>query len=204
MLSLYRPGDGPLHRMPSGSKTLLILAVVLGVSLLPSSWWGAAAAVAVMVLAYSLAGLADGMLGLACLSRQLFAIRWVMVIMLIGQCIFLGLEQAVANTARVSAAIAIAGLLMLTTQVSALLDSFERGLRPLSLVRPDAPARAALLLTVTLTTVPVLARITNEVREAQKARGARGSLRTAAVPFLVMTLKHADELGDALTARGVQ
>jgi biotin transport system permease protein len=50
----------------------------------------------------------------------------------------------------------------------------------------------------------VLARLAHEVRQAQHARGGRPSLRYFATPFLVIALKHADALGDALTARGVR
>jgi len=203
MLSLYRPGDGLLHRMPAGPKALLLLAVVLGVSLLPSSWWAAAIAAAVALVGYAAAGLHDGMLGMRELGRQLFAIRWVIAITVVGQLLFLGPEPAVANTARVAAAIVLAALLVLTTRVTALLDAVERGLRPLERIRLD-PQRIALLLTVTLGTIPVLARLAREVRDAQHARGARAHPHVFVVPFLVMALKHADELGDALTARGVR
>ncbi|HWT32707.1 MAG TPA: CbiQ family ECF transporter T component [Microbacterium sp.] len=203
MLTLYRPGNGRLHRMPAGPKTLLVLVLVLGVSLLPAMWWAVAVAGSVTVLAYALAGLGDGMLGMRELGRQVFGLRWILVITIVGQLVFLGPQPAVANTARVAAAIVLAALLVLTTRVTALLDAFERGLRPLRRLRID-PQRVALLLTVTLTTIPVLARLAREVRDAQRARGARGSLRTFTVPFLVLTLKHADHLGDALTARGVR
>lgn len=203
MLTLYRPGDGLLHRMPAGPKALLLLAVVLAVSMLPPIWAGAAIAAAVSVLGYALAGLGDGMLGMRELARQVVGVRWVIAVTLVSQLLFLGPEPAVANTARVTAAIVLAGLLVLTTRVTALLDAVERGLRPLARLRVD-PQRIALLLTVTLGTVPVLARLARDVRHAQLARGARGSLRTFAVPFLVVALKHADELGDALTARGVR
>lgn len=203
MLTLYRPGNGRLHRMSAGPKTLLVLVLVLGVSLLPSTWWAAAVVASVTVLAYALAGLADGMLGMRELGRQVFGLRWILAITIVGQLVFLGPQPAVANTARVAAAIVLAALLVLTTRVTALLDAFERGLRPLRRLRID-PQRVALLLTVTLTTIPVLARLAREVRDAQRARGARGSLRTFTVPFLVLTLKHADQLGDALTARGVR
>lgn len=203
MLTLYRPGGGWLHRMPAGPKTLLLLVIVLAVSLLPSAWWAAVAATTVSVLAYAVAGLGDGMLGMRELGRQVRAVRWVIVITVAGQLLFLGSEAAAANTARVAAAIVLAALLVLTTRITALLDAVERGLRPLERLRLD-PQRAALLLTVTLSTIPVLARLARDVRDAQQARGARGDLRTFAVPFLVMALKHADELGDALTARGVR
>jgi biotin transport system permease protein len=203
VLTLYRAGTGPLHRMPAGPKLLLVIAAVLAVSLLPSTWVAAAVAAALPVLAYALAGLRDGMLGMRELGCQVFAVRWVIVITLGGQLLFLGPEAAVANTARVASAVVLAALLVLTTRVADLLDAIERGLRPLAAVRVD-PARAALLLTVTLSTLPVLARLARDVRDAQRARGARAGVRAFAVPFLVVAFKHADELGDALTARGVR
>jgi biotin transport system permease protein len=203
VLTLYRPGTGPLHRMPAGPKLLLVIAAVLAVSLLPSSWAAAAVAAAVPVVAYALAGLGDGRLGMRELAHQVLAVRWVIVITLAGQLLFLGPEPAVANTARVTSAVVLAALLVLTTRVTDLLDAVERGLRPLAVLRVD-PARAALLLTVTLSTVPVLAGLARDVRDAQRARGARAGIRAFAVPFLVVAFKHADELGDALTARGVR
>ncbi|MFE4951015.1 energy-coupling factor transporter transmembrane component T [Leifsonia sp. NPDC056665] len=203
MLTLYRPGTGPLHRMPAGPKLLLVLAAVLAVSLLPSTWVAAAVAAALPVVAYALARLGDGASGMRDLARQVLAVRWVIVITLAGQLLFLGPEPAVANTARVASAVVLAALLVLTTRVADLLDAVERGLRPLAALRID-PARTALLLTVTLSTVPVLAGLARDVRDAQRARGARAGLRAFAVPFLVMAFKHADELGDALTARGVR
>jgi biotin transport system permease protein len=203
MLTLYRPGNGRLHRMAAGRKMVLVMILVLAVSLLPSVWWSAAAAAAVSVLVYSVAGLGDGWLGMRTLGRQVYTVRWVIVIMGLGQLIFLGAEPALANTARVTAAIVLAGLLVLTTRVTALLDAGERGLQVLRYVRVS-PERAALLLAVTLSSVPVLAGLARDVREAQRARGARAGLRTFAVAYLVLALKHADELGDALTARGVE
>lgn len=187
-----------MHRAPAGPKATVLLAVVLAVSFLPSTWWAAGVAAAVAVLGYLICGL-----GLRELGRQVLAVRWVIVITLGGQLIFLDAEPAVANTARVLAAILLAGMLVLTTRVAALLDAFERGLRPFERLGVDAQ-RIALLLAVTINTVPVLARLATGVREAQRARGARAGIVGFVVPFLVVSLKHADDLGDALTARGVR
>lgn len=195
-----RPGR--LERMPAGPELIALMVVVLGVSLLPSTWWAAGTAVAVAVAAYAAAQLGDGLLGMRRLAGQVRAVRWVMLFTLVSQLVLLGPEPAVANTARVTAAIAIAGLLVLTTSMTALLDSVERGLGPLRRLGVDTE-RISLLLTVTAGTVPVLGRLAGDVREAQRARGARPGLRTFVVPFLVVALKHADQLGDALTARGV-
>ncbi|WP_417563986.1 CbiQ family ECF transporter T component [Microbacterium sp.] len=203
MLTLYRPGSGILHRLPAGPKLVGIALLVLAVSLLPSTLWAAGTALALVIVAFAVAGFGDGMLGLRVLASQAWALRWVVVLMLVGQLIFLGPVLALANTGRVVAALLLAALLVLTTRVTALLDAIERGLVPLALVRLD-PARIALMLTIALSTLPVMARLAGDVREAQRTRGARPSLRHFAVPYLVLSLKHADELGDALAARGVR
>jgi biotin transport system permease protein len=196
-----RPGR--LARMPAGPELVLLMVVVLAVSLLPSTWWAAGVAAAVAVAAYAAAQLGDGMLGMRRLLAQVRAVRWLVLVTLVSQLVLLGPEPAVANTARVTSAVAVAGLLVLTTSMTALLDSVERGLRPLERLGVDTE-RIALLLTVTAGTVPVLGRLAADVREAQRARGVRPSVRAFVVPFLVLALKHADELGDALTARGVR
>lgn len=198
MLTLYREGTGPLHRMPAGPKTVALAAAVMGISFLPSTWWAAGAAWAAALVAYLVAGLGPRVIG-----GQVYALRWIVLVTLGAQLVFLPPEAAVSNASRVLAAILLAGLLVLTTRITDLLDAVERWLRPAARAGVD-PERVALLLTVTITTLPVLARLGAGVREAQRARGARGGLATFVVPFLVVSLKHADELGEALAARGVR
>ncbi|WP_275004142.1 energy-coupling factor transporter transmembrane component T [Promicromonospora iranensis] len=198
MVTLYRPGNGPWHRLPAGPKTALLLLVVLGVCLLPATWWAAAVMAAVCLACYALPGA-----GLRELGRQLVTVRWIVGLTLAGQLVFLGPESAAANTARVAVACALAALLALTTPATELLETIERAMQPLALLRID-PQRAALTLSVTLSTLPVLAGLARDVREAQRARGGGRSLRHFAMPFLVMALKHADQLGEALVARGVR
>ena len=198
MLSLYRPGAGVLHRMPAGPKMILLAAAAVGLAALPTVVWAAAVCAAAVLGAYVVSGV-----GLRELARQVGALRWVVAVTALGQIIFLGPEPALANTARVAAALLVAALLPLTTRVEDLLDALERGLGPLRRWGMDAE-RAALLLAVAITTIPVLARLGAEVREAQRARGARPSLRASMVPFIVLSLRHADQLGEALAARGVR
>jgi len=198
VLTLYRPGDGPWHRLPAGPKAILLAVLVAGISVLPAAWWTAAIPVVVCAACYALPGL-----GMRLLLAQVVAVRWIVLVTLAGQLLFLGPEAAVANTARVAAVVVLASLLAITTRVTDLMDAVERALRPLARLRVD-PQRVALLLSVTVNALPVLARAAREVREAQRARGQRPSLRLFVVPFLVVALKHADGLGEALTARGVR
>ncbi len=52
-------------------------------------------------------------------------------------------------------------------------------------------------------TVPVIAGLRDEVVEARRARGLERSPRALLVPLVVRTVRHADHLGEALVARGV-
>ena len=197
MNTLYLPGDSLLHRIAAGPKALGLTLVVLAISLLPSTWWASVVALGIAAAGYLLAGP-----GIRQLGVQTYGLRWVAAMVFVGQLIFLGPEPAATNTARVCGAILLAMLLGLTTRVSDLLGAVERGLRPLHRIGVD-PQRTSLLLTTTLATLPALARLAREVREAQRARGGQG-LRTFAMSFIVLALKHADELGEALAARGVR
>nr|WP_154924270.1 energy-coupling factor transporter transmembrane protein EcfT [Microbacterium testaceum] len=198
MLSLYRPGGGWLHRMPAGPKLVFLALVAAVLAALPSTWGSAPTAVGAACLLYIASGV-----GAAELLRQTWALRGIIVVTAAGQLLFLGPESAVANTARVVAALLVAALVPLTTPVAAMLDALEHGFEPLRRVGVD-PARPALLWTIALTTIPVLARLATEVRDAQRARGLRPSLARGAMPFLVLALRHADDLGDALAARGIR
>ncbi|MCI9859674.1 energy-coupling factor transporter transmembrane component T [Microbacterium proteolyticum] len=202
MLRTYRAGEGWLHRMPAGPKLVAVSLAAVALAALPSTWAAVPVAVGVPVALYAAAGMGP-VGGLRELARQAWALRWVVVITAAGQLLFLGPESATANTARVVAAVVVAGLLSLTTPVPAMLDALERGLRPLRRIGVDAE-RAALLLTISLTTIPVLARSAAEVRDAQRARGLRPSLARGALPLLILALRHADDLGDALAARGIR
>jgi biotin transport system permease protein len=198
VLSLPTRGDGPWHRAPAGPKAAFIAALILGVSLLPTRAWAGAAAMAVLVLAHAVPGV-----GLRALLALLRRTAPLLLFTLLSQALLLGWEPALINTARVTVAIGLASLLTLTTPLGELMTGVERGLRPLRRVGVD-PERVALTLSLTMSTLPAMARAAQQVREAQRARGGGRSLRHFAVPFLVLALKHADELGEALAARGVR
>jgi biotin transport system permease protein len=61
-------------------------------------------------------------------------------------------------------------------------------------------ARTTVLVGVILALV--LLELAAEVRDAQRARGLESSPRALVVPLLVRTLRRADEIGEALVARG--
>ncbi|GAA0416364.1 cobalt ABC transporter [Acrocarpospora corrugata] len=195
MTGWYEPGTSPLHRIPAGWKFLAVLALAALVFALRSPVWLGGVCAAVL-LGYAVARVTPRrclqlarMLGM--LVLLVFAMQWWL----------LGAGQALVVCLRIVAALAAANLFTVTTRVEDLVFAVERGLRPFTRlgVRPD---RVGLLIGLTLQAVAALSMISAEVREAAKARGAERSIPAFAVPFLVRTLRHADELGEALAARG--
>jgi biotin transport system permease protein len=198
VITLYRSGTSPIHRMPAGAKVLTFIAITLAITLSANSVWTLPTALLLVVSGYLLAGL-----GLRDLVGQIVAVRWVVVVMLVTQLVFLPALVAVTNTGRVLAVMVLAALITLTTRIPALLDATERALAPLRRfgVRPSS---VGLLLGMTITSIPVIAGFATAIREAQRARGVPIRFTTFVVPLLVMSLKHSDDLADALTARGVE
>ena len=194
---MYRPGSSLFHRMPAGPKLLTVMALALVISLVPADPWLLAGIAGLVLGCYLLTGL-----GLPELGRQLYGLRWLIVVMLVPQALFLSLPTAATNIIRVVVVILLAALVTLTTRTEDLIDAIEHALGPLRRLGVN-PSRIALMLSMTIATVPVIAGLAVQVREAQRARGVPVRPLTFVVPLLVMALKHSDELADALTARGI-
>lgn len=196
MISLYRPGGSIIHRMPAGAKLAVMAALALAISLWPHTPLTAVAALALVIGLFALGGF-----GPREWLRQVWALRWIVAFMAVTQLVFLGPTPALVNTVRVASVVLLAALLTLTTRTDELLAALERLLRPLSRLGAD-PWRIAFTLSLTIALVPVVADFARRIRDAQRARGVRLGFR-AVLPLLVMSLRHADGVADALTARGV-
>jgi biotin transport system permease protein len=198
VIALYRSGTSVVHRMPVSAKLLVLVGVALAVTLFAGNVWILAGASVLVVAGY----LATGF-GVLEVLKQIVAVRWLIAVTLITQVIFLPFTTALTNTGRVVAVVLLATLITLTSRTSELLSSIERAIHPLRHLGVS-PARISLVLTLAIATVPVITGFATSIREAQRARGVRFSLRAFVVPLLIMSLKHADELSDSLTARGVE
>ncbi len=197
MIALYVPGRSVIHRAPAWLKLLALIVLALAISLYPHTLLSAAIAFVAVAALFAIAGL-----GIRTYLRQLWLARWVALLVAVTQLIFLTPADAVINTLRVVAIVLLAALLTLTTRSEDLLDALERGLRPLARIGVD-PRRVSLTLSLTISMIPVVASIAAQVRDAQRARGVRLGFRIV-VPILVIALRHADAVADALTARGVE
>jgi biotin transport system permease protein len=195
-LGLYQPGNSALHRAAAGWKLvgLLVFAVLTFALGSPAAL---AVLVAVVVAAYGLTRIPLR----RCRQLAGFLVPLAVVVFLL-QWWMLGFDRALVISLRLLAALAAANLFTLVTRVDDLVGTVERAMGPLRRfgVRPES---VGLLVGLTLQAVAALSGIAGDVREAQRARGAERSFPAFAVPFLVRTLRHADDLGEALAARGV-
>jgi biotin transport system permease protein len=196
VIGLYVPGHSALHRAPAGAKLAALAVVLLVASLVPSP----------AVLAAGLALLGAGALasgvGARAMLAQLRPLLWLLLVVAGLQVWLAGPAAAARVAAGLVLAVGCAGLVTLTTRTEDMLDALVAALRPLRRAGIDAD-RVALVLALAVRSVPVLAGLASEVRQARAARGAERSVRAFAVPFVIRALRHADRLGEALAARGV-
>jgi len=185
-----------LHRLPAGAK-LLTLAVLLSALII------AASPTAVVIgAAVTGAGYAVARVGWRVMLAQVWPLRWFAGVLMALQWWLSGLEQAVVTVGGLVVAVALAGLVTVTTRVTAMTAAFATGLRPLTVFGVD-PQRVALMMALGIRAVPVVGGLAAEVREAHRARGLRLDPRTYGVPLVVRTLRQADAVGEALAARGL-
>lgn len=198
MISLYHPGTSLLHRFPAGLKLAGFALLALTLFFLPDAWESATALLVLPVLGYALAGLPARLL-LTDLRRVLM----LLVFLAVTQLIFLDPTAAATNTARVLSIVLLAQVLTRTTKIESIIATAERLFAPLRRFGAN-PAKIGLAVALVLTSVGQLAAVIGQVRDAQRSRGVRLTPWGWVVPTLVLSLKHADDVGDALTARGLE
>ena len=197
MFATYQPGDSLLHRLPAGLKILLVCALILAVSLSVRDAWHVLPA-----LGFAAALYAIGRIRPRAAWDQVRPVLPMLLAILVLQWIVADLDTALRVSGALLVAVAVAGLVALTTRVSDMLDAVPRAAQPLRRVGVS-PDRVALVLVLTIRAIPLLARQLRQVTEARKARGLGMSIRALVVPTVLGALTTADQLGDALAARGV-
>jgi len=192
----YAPGATVVHRLPAGLKLSLLAAVGVALALL-DRWWQPLVVLGAVLACYAMARLPTA--GLLALLRPLV---WIFIAVGIFHAWISGWQAVVDVLASLIALVLAAGLVSLTTSMTELTDVLLWLLRPLGRLGV-APERMALLIALSVRSVPVIVALAQEVRDAQRARGLGRSARAFAVPLLVRSLRHADALGEALVARGL-
>ena len=196
-LGLYLPGSSVVHRARAGHKLVVMLAVGAGSVFLDELWQVTAALLMVA------AGYAVARIPLRTALSQLRPLVWVAGAAAVFHVLVSGWERAAVVLGVLAMLVLLAALVTLTTRTTAMVDAIVAACRPLRRLGVD-PERVGLMLALGVRSVPVVVGLAEEVREAQLARGLSASPRAFAVPLIVRSLRHADALGEALVARGVE
>ena len=196
-IGLYHPGHSALHRLSAGAKLSALVAVSLALFLIPST--------PVVLLSVPVAFAIY--LSTGAPFRQLMA-------QLRGPAILLGLifafhllfgtvSEGVLAVARFATLILLASAVTLSTPISEMAELVEWLLGPLRPLGVN-PEKVGLAIALAIRFVPLIAEEFRHIREAQAARGLAANPLALIVPLVIRTLKSADELADAIEARGYE
>lgn len=213
MISLFVTGDSWLHRCPAGLKLLALAVLSLALMLTPLQ----VLAVPVLVL---LAAVAVGFLvafgagsGTRLLGADLRGMWLFYAVLLAFQLWLMPWGEALVAVGRVMGIVLCAQLLTRTTPVTAMVSVAEAllgpvlrlpGVGPWLAARGVRPERVGLAMGLVLSAVGHLRGLAEQVRAAQASRGVKMASWAWILPLLVLSLKHADDVGDALAARGLE
>ena len=195
MLSLYQPGHSPIHRLPAGVKLAALVAGSSALFVVSGIAVHLAELLAVLVL-FQVARLP---------WREVFDQLRPALVFLVPIFLFhcfitdwvLGLETVL----RILVLLLLAVIVTLTTKLSDMIDILERVMKPLCLVGIN-PSKVGMMLSMVIRLIPLLMREAGEILEAQRARGLDRNAIALLVPLLIKALKMADDLSDAMDARG--
>ncbi|WCG82661.1 energy-coupling factor transporter transmembrane component T family protein [Pectobacterium sp. A5351] len=193
-LSEYVPGTSRIHKVWPGVKLMLLMVVGTTLFIVPRLDLSITALIAILLL-YSAATLS-----ITTLWAQLRPAIWIIALLFIVQVSLNDWLSGALVVTRLSALLLLASLVTLTTRSSDMIDALEKGLAWLRFLGIN-PGKVSLALSLAMRFIPVLASVTAEVREAQRARGLERSIIAIAVPVIVRTLKMADDISAAIEAR---
>ncbi|MDR2833828.1 MAG: energy-coupling factor transporter transmembrane protein EcfT [Streptococcaceae bacterium] len=224
ILGRFIPGNSLIHRLDPRTKLISTFYFIL-IIFLANNWQSYALLTLVSLLAIAISKIPWGFF-LKGLRPMIVLILFTVALQVLftsgGQVFFrlgpisitqFGLINGAFIFVRFVLIIFISTLLTLTTSPLSLSDALENILRPLRVVKFPVH-ELSLMLSIALRFVPTLMDETEKIMNAQRARGVdfgEGSLiqkMKAIVPLLiplfVSSFKRADDLADAMEARGYQ
>lgn len=197
-LGHYVPGPSPIHNVGPGLKLLSLVIFIVVVTWFNTSWWVLLIAACLLSAGYALAHVPVN-------------VGWNQFRPLLPILILLGAFQWWQNSWQYSLSVTIglalsvmaACLVTLTTTIPQLVSAIENAVAPLGkLGVPVGNVSLALMLTIRV--IPLEFKIIHDVMEARAARGAGWSIRAVFSPVLIRSIKKAQDLSEALWARGAE
>lgn len=198
LTSLYVEGDTALHRSRPGAKLTAILVVGLALYMTERMAVQAVAALACGALYFGLP-----MTVREALSRLKPVLFTIAVLAAINGFV-LGWQEAAVSTLRLLAVVHLAAAVTATTRISDFMDTLTWALRPLERLGLVRASDVSLALGLVLRFMPDIFGHYAALKEAHRARGIEFRLRRAIGPLVILALRDADAIADAIDARGIR
>ena len=195
LVGVYLAGNSWLHRLPAWTKVLGLLVIAITALAIRSPF------VMLGLLAVALAVLLSSRVDLRVLRRPLIVVGVMGSALALFMWWQVGWHDALLAIARLLTLVLVAWTVSLTTRVADMLAVLLAALRPLRALRVN-PEKVAMMIALAIRSVPLLIATVRTSNEARLARGQDRSVVALGVPIIVRSVKIADELGDALIARG--
>ena len=218
----YLPGSSPLHRLDARAKLLCFLLLTAAVILA-----GTAAGYALVIAAVFALFLASGLPGRAVFGTVLRLKYFYLIVFLMNALFFTteaplwhwgifslsweGMARGLNVILRIWPVMVLGALLTQTTKPLEITEALRFLVRPLRVLRLPAD-EVAMILSVAVQFIPILLEEAEAIKKAQIARGARfeskklheraAALLPLATPIFLAAFQRADELSQAMEARG--
>lgn len=196
MRSLYAEGTGWLYRLSPRIK-LVTLAVFSGTLFLTRDPALLSAAVVLAVLI-----LWQAHLGLRGTFFRLRPVFLTIAVIAVFSFLFVPAMDALVTLLRLSALTLLATAVTASVSISQFMDEITCALRPLERLGLAKASDVGLAVGLVVRFVPDIISRYRTLSDAHRARGSRVKLNSILVPLIIMTLKDADAIADAIDARG--
>lgn len=198
MKSLYVSGQSWLHRI-SPAKKIASLALFSVALFLTRDFYllGVALVFSILVLAQVGMRLREAI-------RRLTPVMITIIAVAIFSAVFQALDQALVTLLRLTSLTILAAAVTATVSIAEFMEVITRAARPLEKLGLVNAADIGLAVGLVIRFVPEILARYHVLRDAHHARGVKLRPQTVIVPLIILTLKDADAIADAIDARGIR
>lgn len=198
MKSLYVSGQSFLHRI-SPAKKLAFLALFSAALFLTRDFYllGSALVFACWVLSQVGISLREAI-------RRLTPVMVTIIAVAIFSAVFQALDQALVTLLRLSSLTILAAAVTATVSIAEFMAAITRAASPFERLGLINAADIGLSVGLVIRFVPEILARYQALRDAHQARGLKLRPQTVIVPLIILTLKDADAIADAIDARGIR
>ncbi|MDQ1197783.1 energy-coupling factor transporter transmembrane protein EcfT [Agrobacterium sp. SORGH_AS 787] len=196
MRSLYAEGTGWLYRLSPRIKLLTLAAFSAGLFLTRDPLILSLAVILAVLILW------QAHLGLRGTLSRLRPVFLTIALIAAFSVLLIPFMDATITLLRLSALTLLATAITASVNISQFMDEITYALRPLEKLGLANAADVGLAVGLVVRFVPEIISRYHTLSDAHRARGSRVRLTSILVPLVIMTLKDADAIADAIDARG--